>query len=79
MEFRPLRPTAARALVVFHDSGWAITPLSSGAGALEVRLLPWARIEGTALNGGTPLALDGICPRSVAVTPQQMTSTVACR
>jgi Helix-turn-helix domain len=31
------------------------------------------------LNGGTPLALDGICPRSVAVTPQQMTSTVACR
>jgi Helix-turn-helix domain len=31
------------------------------------------------LNGGTPLALGGICPRSVAVTPQQMTSTVACR
>ena len=31
------------------------------------------------LNGGTPLALAGICPRSVAVTPQQMTSTVACR
>ena len=31
------------------------------------------------LNGGTPLALDGLCPRSVAVTPQQMTSTVACR
>jgi Helix-turn-helix domain len=31
------------------------------------------------LNGGTPLALDGVCPRSVAVTPQQMTSTVSCR
>jgi helix-turn-helix protein len=31
------------------------------------------------LNGGTPLALEGLCPRSVAVTPQQMTSTVACR
>ena len=31
------------------------------------------------LNGGTPLALDGVCPRAVAVTPQQITSTVACR
>jgi hypothetical protein len=31
------------------------------------------------LNGGTPLALDGLCPRSVAVTPQQITSTVTCR
>ena len=30
------------------------------------------------LNGGTPLALQGICARSVAVTPQQITSTVAC-
>jgi hypothetical protein len=30
------------------------------------------------LNGGTPLALHGICARSVAVTPQQITSTVAC-
>jgi hypothetical protein len=31
------------------------------------------------LNGGTPLALGGVCPRSVEVTPQQMTSTVSCR
>jgi hypothetical protein len=31
------------------------------------------------LNGGTPLALGGICPRAVAVTPQQMTTTVTCR
>ena len=31
------------------------------------------------LNGGTPLALNGLCPRSIAVTPQQITSTVACR
>jgi len=30
------------------------------------------------LNGGTPLALNGVCARSVAVTPQQITSTVAC-
>jgi Helix-turn-helix domain len=31
------------------------------------------------LNGGTPLALSGVCARAVAVTPQQITSTVACR
>lgn len=31
------------------------------------------------LNGGTPLALGGVCPRAVEVTPQQMTSTVSCR
>jgi hypothetical protein len=31
------------------------------------------------LNGGTPVALDGVCPRTIAVTPQQITSTVSCR
>ncbi len=31
------------------------------------------------LNGGTPLALKGVCPRTVAVTPQQITTTVSCR
>ncbi len=31
------------------------------------------------LNGGTPIALQGVCPRTVAVTPQQITSTVSCR
>jgi hypothetical protein len=30
------------------------------------------------LNGGTPLALGGVCPRTVAVTPQQITATAAC-
>jgi Helix-turn-helix domain len=30
------------------------------------------------LNGSTPLALSGLCPRTVAVTPQQITQTVAC-
>ncbi len=31
-----------------------------------------------ALNGGSPLALGGSCPRTIAVTPQQITSTVSC-
>jgi hypothetical protein len=31
-----------------------------------------------ALNGGTPLALQGVCPRIVVATPQQITSTVSC-
>jgi hypothetical protein len=31
-----------------------------------------------ALNGGTPLALSGLCPRTIAVTPQQITQTVTC-
>jgi helix-turn-helix protein len=30
------------------------------------------------LNGGTPVALHGLCPRLIAVTPQQITSTVSC-
>jgi cytoskeletal protein RodZ len=30
------------------------------------------------LNGGTPLALAGVCPRTVQVTPQQITSTPSC-
>ena len=30
------------------------------------------------LNGGAPLALSGICPRTIAVTPLQITSTVSC-
>ena len=32
-----------------------------------------------ALNGGSPLALTGTCPRTVVATPQQITSTVSCR
>jgi hypothetical protein len=32
-----------------------------------------------ALNGGSPLALIGTCPRTVVATPQQITSTVSCR
>jgi Helix-turn-helix domain len=32
-----------------------------------------------ALNGASPLALGSGCPRTVAVTPQQITSTVSCR
>ena len=32
-----------------------------------------------ALNGGSPLALSGTCPRTVVATPQQITSTVSCR
>jgi RNA polymerase sigma factor (sigma-70 family) len=53
--FRLSKPLKAHALVAFHDTGWAIIPLSSAAGPLEVRLLPWGRIEGTALSGGAPL------------------------
>lgn len=31
-----------------------------------------------ALNGSSPLALHGVCPRTVSVTPQQITQTVSC-
>jgi cytoskeletal protein RodZ len=31
-----------------------------------------------ALNGGSPLPITGKCPRSIAVTPQQVTSTANC-
>ena len=30
------------------------------------------------LNGAAPLKLDGLCPRTIAVTQQQITSTVTC-
>src|SRR5262249_1419288 len=58
--FKLKRPLKARSLVAFHDKGWAIVPLPSAAGALEVRLLPWGRIEGTALSGSVPLARERI-------------------
>jgi len=31
-----------------------------------------------ALNGSTPIALKGVCPRTVVATPQQLTTAVSC-
>jgi hypothetical protein len=31
-----------------------------------------------ALNGSTPIALHGVCPRTVVATPQQFTTAVSC-
>jgi protocatechuate 3,4-dioxygenase beta subunit len=54
--FKLAKPVEPQALVVFHDSGWAVVPLAKAAGSLPVRLLPWGRIEGTVVNGQTRVA-----------------------
>ena len=58
--FKFAKPVEPQALVVFHDSGWAVVPLAKAAGSLPVRLLPWGRIEGTVVNGQTPVASEPV-------------------
>jgi RNA polymerase sigma factor (sigma-70 family) len=54
-QFQLAKPVELQALAVFHDSGWAVFPLSKSARNLQIQLLPWGRIEGTVFNGPTPV------------------------
>lgn len=58
--FNLVRPIGARAIVVFHNSGWLIAPVGSGAEVAELVLRPWAQIEGTVSSGGAPLSGESI-------------------
>ena len=46
--------TKATALVVYHESGWAIAPVVEGENKFDLKLQPWGRIEGTLSQGGIP-------------------------
>lgn len=58
--FKLAKPLKARAVVVFHDSGWAVLPLAVGQRKLDVSLAPWGRIEGVLERGGEPLAGEDV-------------------
>ena len=40
--------------MVFHDTGWAVVPITAGPQKADVTLSPWARIEGTVAIGNQP-------------------------
>jgi RNA polymerase sigma factor (sigma-70 family) len=48
------KPVLARSLVVFHDAGWAVVPITAGPQKADVSLSPWARIEGSVTIGNQP-------------------------
>jgi hypothetical protein len=54
--FQAPKPPLAKSVVVFHDTGWAIFPVTAGSAKTEVHLKPWGCIEGTVKAGDEPLA-----------------------
>lgn len=44
-EFQFRTPVKATALIIYHESGWAIESLKSATAKLNVHLKPWARID----------------------------------
>jgi len=53
-QFKLKKPVLANNLVVFHDAGWSVVPVSTGAQKTDITLSPWARIEGTVSIGTKP-------------------------
>ena len=53
-QFKLKKPLLPRNLVIFHDSGWAVVPITAGPQKADVNLSPWARIEGTVAVGSQP-------------------------
>lgn len=54
--FKFEKPLGATAVVAFDDTGWAIANVRTNSADMELELLPWGHIEGTLMNGDTPLA-----------------------
>jgi cytoskeleton protein RodZ len=64
--------------VLFHGT------LERGESQTFVQRSLWLNVSSPkhvmlSLNGASPLPLDGLCPRTIAVTPQQITSAPSCR
>jgi len=55
-QFELKKPLLAKNLVVFHDAGWSVVPITNGAKRAEITLSPWARVEGTVSVGAKPAA-----------------------
>lgn len=54
--FKLAKPMGASNLIVFHESGWAIVPITPGAQKASITLSPWARLEGIVTIGQQPAA-----------------------
>ncbi len=59
-KFNVPKPLGAEAMVVFHEAGWAILPLSLKPKNMEIQLKPWGQIEGTVLLGNKPAAHETV-------------------
>jgi hypothetical protein len=66
--FKLTKPPKVNALVTFHESGWAITPLQPGARSADVHLLRWGRIEGTVTHRDAPVAEEQILLNTLSWT-----------
>ena len=53
-QFKLKKPLLPRNLVIFHDTGWAVVPVTAGPQKVDVNLSPWACIEGTVAIGNQP-------------------------
>jgi RNA polymerase sigma factor (sigma-70 family) len=53
-QFKLKKPLLPRNLVIFHDTGWAVVPITPGPQKADVSLSPWARIEGRVTLGNQP-------------------------
>ena len=52
--FKLKKPLLPQYLVIFHDAGWAVVPITAGPQKADVTLSPWARIEGSVAIGSQP-------------------------
>jgi RNA polymerase sigma factor (sigma-70 family) len=50
-QFKLTKPLLPRNLVIFHDAGWAVIPITAGPQKVDATLSPWARIEGAVAVG----------------------------
>jgi RNA polymerase sigma factor (sigma-70 family) len=53
-QFKLKKPLLPRNLIIFHEAGWAVVPVTAGPQKADVTLSPWARIEGTLAIGNQP-------------------------
>ncbi len=49
-----VKPSLASNLVVFHDAGWAVVPITPGPMKTNITLSPWGQISGTLIIGQQP-------------------------
>ncbi len=55
-QFKLKKPLLASNLVIFHDTGWSVVPVTTGAQKAEITLSAWGRVEGTVSVGTKPAA-----------------------
>lgn len=58
--FKLEKPLEATALFAFDENGWAVANIHTNSPGMELQLLPWGHIDGTLMNGDTPVANENV-------------------